>query len=131
MIDRYTKTLLTVIAAALVYLCVVSTPLSTAHAQTAPRPGMSTGPAEMVIVGWRAAEPVPVAFQQPVRVTTSNGDMLRVTGNVATERASGAADRVVIVGWEDNADRNKPAARIKTFIDPTQGLPITTRLPAK
>ena len=44
MSDRFTKIVLTVIATALVYLCVVLTPLPSAHAQTAARPGDPTGP---------------------------------------------------------------------------------------
>ena len=53
MTDRYTKCVLTVIAVALVYLCVIFTPLPHAHAQTSSiRPGESSGPTEVVVVGW-------------------------------------------------------------------------------
>src|SRR6188508_2469952 len=88
MTDRYTKTVLTVIACALVYICVVITPLPTLSAQqSSARPGEPTGPAEVTVVGWRPDAAVPVTFQQPVQVVT--------------DRAIVA--RVVIAGWEENA----------------------------
>jgi hypothetical protein len=108
MTDRYTKILLTVIALALVYLCVVLTPIPGVQAQTARRPGDPTGPAEMVIVGWRApkGETLPVTVFGSVIV--DNTAPFRITGDVRTERSSGAADRVVLVGWEEGAIREKP-----------------------
>ena len=108
MSDRYTKAVLTIIAAALVYLCIVMTPMPGVQAQTARRPGDPTGPAEMVIVGWRApkGETVPVSVFGSVNVT--NTEPLRIIGQVTTERSSGAADRVVLVGWEEGAIREKP-----------------------
>ena len=93
MSDRYTKIVLTIIAIALVYLCIVVTPFTTVSAQTALRPGDPTGPGQVVIVGWHTSDVAPVAFQQPVRITAT--EPLRVTGSVATERSTGAADRVV------------------------------------
>lgn len=128
MIDRYTKVLLTVIAAALVYLCVVLTPLPGLQAQTAKRPGDPTGPAEAVIVGWRTNDAVPVAFQRPIPVTAA--EPLRVTGSVTTERSSNVADRVVVVGWEENAVREKPQRLHAIVTQPsgvTAGLPVSVQ----
>lgn len=123
MVDRYTKAILTVIAAALVYLCIVVSPLPGVAAQTAKRPGDPTGPAEMVIVGWRASDPVPVAFQRPMPVTI--GDTVRITGAVSTERSAGAADRVVIAGWEESASREKPG-RMRPIND-TAAIPVAVQ----
>ena len=53
MTDRYTKTVLTVIATAFIYLCVVITSLPAVQAQGTQRPGEPTGPLQVVIVGWR------------------------------------------------------------------------------
>ena len=109
MIDRYTKVVLTLIAVALVYLCVIFTPLPRTHAQTPSiRPGESSGPTEVVVVGWRAPgeAAVPVTITHPVQVTAPQP--LRITGEVTTERStSRLADRVVLVGWEENATREK------------------------
>ena len=109
MVDRYTKAILTLIAFALVYLCVLFTPLPGAHAQTPSlRPGEPSGPTEVVIVGWRAPgeAAVPVTITHPVQVTAPQP--LRVTGEVTTERStSRLADRVVVVGWEENATRER------------------------
>lgn len=124
MVDRYTKTVLTVIAASLVYLCIVFSPLPGAAAQTAKRPGDPTGPAEMVIVGWRVSDAVPVAFQRPVPVTV--GDTVRIMGTVSTERSAGAADRVVIAGWEEGASREKPG-RLRPIDGTTAGLPVAVQ----
>jgi hypothetical protein len=65
--DAYLRGVLTVIAAALLYLCVLLTPLPAVSAQAgrvigAPTPGVSTGPAEMVVVGWKVADTVPVTI---------------------------------------------------------------------
>jgi hypothetical protein len=88
MTDRYTKTVLTVIAVALVYICVVITPLPAVSAQQASlRPGEPTGPAEVTVVGWRQDVAVPITFAQPLRVIEEPG----------------AVKRVVITGWEENA----------------------------
>ncbi len=104
MIDRYTKTLLTVIAGTLLYIAAVVTPLpGVAAQQPSLRPGESSGPTEVVIVGWRPGgrEPVPVTIQQ--------SQPLRIEGNVNTERStSQLADRVVIAGWEQDGVRNAP-----------------------
>ena len=109
MIDRYTKAVLTLIAVALLYLCVIFTPLPGAHAQTPSKyPGEPSGPTEVVIVGWRSPgqAAVPVTITHPVQVTAPQP--LRITGEVTTERTtSRLADRVVIVGWEENATRER------------------------
>jgi len=115
--DRYSKSVLTVIAGALVYLCVVLTPWPAAHAQqTTQRPGEFTGPGEIVVVGWK------VPSSQPVQVATTAP--LRVTGSVTTERSSGHADRVVIAGWEELGSANR-AGRARAIESGTAGLPVT------
>jgi hypothetical protein len=93
MADRYTRVVLTVIAACLVYLCLVvsrvGTPLSAQdQPQGAARPGLATGPAEVVIVGWRNAA-ADIAFPVVVRNT------------VTTTPSVEGAERVVVTGWED------------------------------
>lgn len=114
MTDRYTKTVLTVIAGALVYLCVVMTAFPPTHAQG--RAGEIATPGQTVIVGWKgdplpvvAARPLPVAVPEPLRV--------------ATERGSGVADRVVIVGWEAEATRERQG-RVMPINGTTAGLPV-------
>jgi hypothetical protein len=111
--DRYTRIVLTIIAAALVYLCLVFTAWPSLEAQTALRPGDSTGPAQVVIVGWRApqADRVPITTSAPMPVAITGGPV-PISGQVTTERSSGRADRVVLVGWEEAAvsDRLVPSA---------------------
>ena len=116
MIDRYTKFVLTVIAGALLYLAVIFTPLPTASAQTPSRfPGQSSGPTEVVVVGWQTGQAiVPVSIGHPVQVTASKP--LPVTGQVKTERASDRADRVILVGWEQRANR-EAARSLETFTE--------------
>lgn len=127
MTDRYTKSVLTVIAGALIYLCIVMTPFPAAHAQANLRPGqISTEPLPVVITGWQAAgQAMPVTFQRPVPVTVSN------EVRVVTERSSGVADRVVLVGWEQNASRERPvlAAGFNALRAPvgTNGLPVVSQ----
>ena len=125
MSDRYTKLVLTVIAAALLYLCIVLTPLPAVHAQNTLRPGEPTGPVQAVIVGWRGApgETIPVSTLQPVPV--SIGDTVQIKGTVTTERSSGAADRVVLVGWEENAVREKMARSMRAITPAAPGIPVT------
>ncbi len=125
MIDRYTKTVLTVIAGALLYLCVAVTAFPAAHAQSSLRPGEPTGPGQVVVVGWQTNQVVPVAFQGPVSVVTAN-EPLRITGTVATERAAGIADRVILAGWEEGATREK-ATRMLPLSDTTAGLPVKSQ----
>jgi len=106
--DRYIKSVLTVIAVALIYLCIVVTPLPGLSAQVPSlRPGEPSGPTEVVIVGWRPGgrEPVPVVIQQ--------SQPLRVEGTVITERSTTRlADRVVIVGWESGGSRETQRAML-------------------
>ena len=124
MIDRYTKLVLTVIASALLYLCIILTPLPGVQAQTAKRPGDPTGPAEAVIVGWRlpAGETVPVSFTRPQPVTM-NGTV-RVSGSVTTERSAGAVDRMVLVGWEEGGTRERPGRLQPINTTTAPGLPV-------
>lgn len=125
--DRYTKFILTVIAGALLYLAVIFTPLPGAYAQNPTlRPGESSGPVQVVVVGWRTAgeATVPVSIQHPVQVTASQP--LRITGAVTTERSDGGlADRVVLVGWEQGAARDK-ATRLLPLNDSLAALPVRT-----
>ena len=130
MIDRYTKFILTVIAGALLYLAVIFTPLPTANAQIPSKyPGQSSGPTEVVVVGWQTGQAiVPVSIGHPVQVTASKP--LPVTGQVKTERVSDRADRVILIGWEERAVRD--AARTLETFNPVgypggAGLPV--RLP--
>ena len=112
MTDRYTKIVLTVIAGALVYLCIVMTAFPSVQAQTTQRPGEFTGrPIDAVIVGWKLTEPVQIATTRPIEVRT--------------ERSSGAADRMVIVGWEENAAPGQPGALTSIQSARRQGLPVS------
>ena len=62
MIDRYSKIVLTVIAGALIYLCVVMTAFPAVQAQGTKRAGeMIATPIEAVIVGWKLNAPLPIA----------------------------------------------------------------------
>src|SRR5919108_4450958 len=99
--DSYTRVVLTIIAAALVYLCVVLTPLPTVHAQRGLRPGDDTGPAQVVVVGWRVDELLPVRLAESVPMRMS-GDV-SVSGVVETRQAANSVSRVVLTGWEENA----------------------------
>ena len=125
MADRYTKTVLTVIAGALVYLCIVMTAFPPVQAQGSARPGEPTGPASVVVVGWQSNQAVPVTFQRPVPVVTTPNEPLRITGSVTTERSAGVADRMVIVGFESGATRER-VTPMKPLIDTQVGVPVTT-----
>jgi hypothetical protein len=127
--DRYVKGVLTVIALALVYLCVVLTPAppALAQAQTQPplvKPGDITGPMPVVVVGWRG-EVVPVAVTNPVITSVQN--TVQVEGRVTTERSAGAADRVVLVGWEERSEPARSSKEFKPFdgSTPRPGLPTS------
>ena len=110
--DRYTKVVLTVIAGALVYLCIVQTAFPAVSAQVTQRPGEFTGkPIEAVIVGWKITEPVQIAASRPIQVQT--------------ERSPGAADRMVFVGWEENAAPGRPGALAPFQTSRGQGLPVS------
>ena len=110
MIDRYTKTVLTVIAAALVYLCVAVTAFPAVQAQSTARPGESTGPQEVVVVGWRPNTPLPIVAPEPLRVIT--------------EQQPGVKDRVVLVGWEETNVRGKFERTLDLRSD---GVPVSAR----
>jgi hypothetical protein len=120
--DRYTKVALTVIAAALVYLCLALTPLSVLRAQTTQRPGEGMGPVQVVVIGWRApaGEVVPVAIDQAVQVA----GIVQVKGQVATEPVE-RASRVVIAGYEMDATRDN-SSQFRPF-STGAGLPTTAR----
>ena len=98
-VDFYTRAALTVIALALVYLCVAFTPLPSVHAQRGARPGDDTGPAQCVIVGWKSTDHVPVQVLDSITLKTT-GDV-RVTGTVQTEQKANSTHRVVLAGWEE------------------------------
>jgi hypothetical protein len=126
MIDRYTKIVLSVIACALVYLCVVLTPLPGVHAQQATlRPGEPSGPLEVLVVGWKplaGLNAIPVSIAHPVQVTATQP--LPIAGAVTTERSSSLlADRVVLVGWEQGATREKPVG-MRAISTKEPGVPV-------
>jgi len=127
--DRYIKTMLTVIAGALLYLCIVMTPLPRVNAQTPSRtPGVSSGPMEVIVVGYDAQSPMPVAVSGLVEVTA--GNPLRITGQVTTAKSSERADRVILVGWEKRANRQN-AGPLEMFSDAKSdvGLALPVQLP--
>lgn len=125
--DRYLRILLTVIASALVYLCLVLTPWPTLSAQTnsvgVPVPGQSTGPAEVVIVGWKASGQRPLPVEVVGRIGIA-GDVT-VVGHVETRQASGTTSRVVLAGWEP--DGPAPSGSYTHWDSPGKGLPVTAR----
>jgi len=116
MTDRYTKIVLTVIACALIYICAAITPLPALSAQQpqlgTKHPGETTGPTEVVIVGWKQNAPMQIASPEPMRVIT--------------ERSAGVADRVILVGWEENATREKESA-LRVINRQNPGLPVSMR----
>jgi hypothetical protein len=105
-IDLYTRGVLTIIAIALVYLGVVLTPLPTVSAQRGLRPGDDTGPAQVVVVGWRTTDRagVDLADRSPLRVT---GDV-SINGLVQVDLPPNKVARVSLVGWEENAPNPTP-----------------------
>ena len=110
MTDRYTKTILTVIAGALIYLCVVMTAFPAVQAQASARPGEPTGPQDVVVVGWRPTTALPIVAAEPLRVIT--------------EQRAGIPDRVVLAGWEETNPQGSTARRFDTSGD---GLPVSVR----
>ena len=114
MTDRYTKFVLTIIACALVYICIAITPLPSVAAQQqgSKRPGESTGPAEVVIVGWKQDAPMQISSPEPL--------------HVVTERSTGAADRVVLVGWEEGAQRERQST-LRVIDGRHPGFPVQMR----
>lgn len=128
--DAVVRTLLGVIAAALLYLCVVLTPMPVLHGQTAPvfgtrAPGEPTGPGEVVIVGWRVAD-MPA---MPVQVVNRLAADVRVVGPVDTRQAPRATTRVVLAGWEPNGP--PPAETYTRWDAPGRGLPVSDIPPAR
>ena len=98
-VDRYTRAVLTVIAGALVYICIALMP--SVSAQRAARPGDDTGPARVVIVGWESNTRVPVPVQVVDSVTLKTTGDMRITGTVQTEQTPRTIARVVLAGWEE------------------------------
>ena len=127
--DLYLRIVLTVIAAALLYLCVVLTPLPTASAQT-PRivggrtPGEYTGPAEVVIVDWR----LPENASLPVNVTRGEIRVMNevsVSGDVEVRQRTDNPLRTVLIGYEESAMSNSRGRFVQ--LDQTRrGVPVTT-----
>ena len=63
---------------------------------------------------WRAAEGVAAVVQNTVQVS----------GRVTTERSTGAADRVVLVGWEERSDPLRGNKEFRPFdAGASRGLP--------
>ena len=132
--DRYTKIVLTVIAAALMYLCAVLTPLPVASAQGGrivgtQRPGEYTGPAEVAVVEWR----IPPGTSIPVTVTRGEVQVtneVAVRGDVEINQPASKPLRSVLVGFEEGST----PARAGRFseIAPLAGraLPVTN-VPAR
>ena len=133
MIDRYTKTVLTLIATALVYLCIVITPLPGVQAQGTQRPGEPTGPLPVVIVGWRggAGETVPISTTGPVPVSLATPIQLsgpvQVTGRVTTDRATDRAERVVVIGWEEGGSRDGKVVPVMRPLTAIDSLPVNVK----
>ena len=127
--NKYLCGVLTVIAGALVYLCIVLTPVPTAFAQTTQRPGQFTGPGEMVIVGFRlpTGETLPVEVRGAVSVSGAvnvSGGNVNVAGRVQTEQAPQTVQRVVLSGWEDAAAAGKTGAFRPINSGRGEGLPV-------
>ena len=128
-IDHYTRVLLTVIATALVYLCVVLTPVTTLNAQGTKRPGELSGPGEVVVIGWRLPQdqriPVQIGGSVPLQVT---GDV-KVVGPVQTEERRDNLLRVAVAGWEENGDPRRAGGfrplQPGSPFDRTNGVPVT------
>lgn len=123
-VDATVKGLLATIAAALVYLCVVLTPMPAAQAQTvygARTPGEPTGPAEVVIVGWRS----PGSQALPVQVV----GQVSVGGVVETRQAPRSVDRVVLAGWE--AEGPTQGEAYTRWNEPSRGLPVIAVTPRR
>ena len=127
MTDRYTKAVLSLIACALVYLCIVFTPVPGAHAQQPTlRPGEPSGPLEVIVVGWQprmGLAAIPVSIGHQVQVTAVQP--LPIAGAVTTERSSSLmADRVVVVGWEQDSTRERPRSAMRAITTKEPGLPV-------
>ena len=129
--DSYLRVVLGVIASALLYMCVVLTPLTPLHADArqvagARTPGEPTGPAEVVIVGWRSG-PQPLLVQVVGKVAV--GGDVTVTGRVETHQAPRAYDRVVLAGWEPEGPKGPETYTY--WNEPGRGLPVVTATPQR
>jgi hypothetical protein len=122
-VDRYTRAVLTVIAGALVYICIALTPMPSVSAQRALRPGDDTGPGRVVIVGWEATTHVPVQLVDSITLKTT-GDM-RVVGTVQTQQAPRTLDRVVLAGWEERGAAGTPGGYRSLDPNARAGIPVT------
>ena len=128
--DLYLRIVLTVIAGALVYLCLLFTPLPVVSAQAgrvvgARTPGEYTGPAEVVIVDWR----LPDNASLPVTITRGEvrvANEVAVTGEVRVKQLPEDYLRTVLVGHEERASRSATGS-FRSF-DPRSGsgLPVST-----
>jgi hypothetical protein len=107
---------LTIIAAALVYLCIVLTPPRPVVYAQSPQPG-TMSPAEVTITGWR----VPISQPLPVQIV---GDV-RVTGRVQAEQPKDQSARVVLVGWEEGGTDVLRGGR-RSFLPGQPGLPVAS-----
>jgi len=125
--DRYTKAVLTVIAIALIYLCVIFTPMPAVQAQSTQRPGEPTGPVQVVIVGWRAAQGETIPVSAPTPLTTTVNGLVEVRGQVKTEKASDRAERVILAGWEENAVREAAGGAMRSITAKTPGFPVVQK----
>lgn len=131
--DLYVRAILTVIAAALVYLCVIFTPLPVVSAQTGRvvggrTPGEYTGPAEVVIVGWKSGEgaTVPVSIARgEVRVVNE----VAVSGEVLVKQLPEDYLRTVLIGHEERAS-SRANGTFRSFDPRSGGLPVVV-LPSR
>jgi hypothetical protein len=127
--DRYLRVVLTIIAAALVYLCIVLTPMPVASAQQ-PRvvggrtPGEYTGPAEVTIVDWR----LPEGASLPVNIT--RGDVrvtnaVSVSGKVELTQQPHNPLRTVTIGHEESASSTIAGRFVPINQSAGRGVPVT------
>jgi hypothetical protein len=135
-IDAYTRAVLTIIAIALVYLCVVFSPMPAVSAQRGLRPGDDTGPAQVVVVGWRTTDvaAMNIAGSVPLRVSGE----VSVSGVIETRSTPNAVARVVLAGWEETAPgpvQGQSAPGAFRALNPraqspnVRGIPVTSYAP--
>ena len=126
--DLYLRVVLTVIAAALVYLCVVFTPMPTVSAQRivgGRTPGEYTGPAEVVIVDWR----LPDGATLPVHVMRGDvrvANEVSVKGNVQVVQAADNPLRTLLIGHEEGASLAGPGRFVGMNQATGRGLPVVS-----
>lgn len=123
--DLYLRAVLTVIAAALVYLCIALTPMPAASAQGrvvgGRTPGEYTGPAEVVIVDWR----LPDGASLPVNVLRGDvrvSNEVAITGEIEVSQPPDKPLRTVVVGLEEGSSPAGPG-RFRTL--PAGGIPVS------